>query len=231
MIRVLLADDQALVRSGFRLILESEPDLEVVAEANDGAEAVALTLEHRPDVVLMDVRMPELDGLEAGRRILAGPAAATRVVMLTTFDLDEYVFEAIRDGATGFLLKTAPPDQLVAAVRSAVAGEMLLAPSITRRLVEEFAHRSQRGARPAAVDRLTARELAVLQLLARGLSNAEIARELVVEPSTVKSHVASLLQKLDLRDRVQAVVLAYESGLVEPGAASSLTTATTTEEA
>jgi DNA-binding NarL/FixJ family response regulator len=217
-IRVLLADDQALVRGGFRLILESEPDIEVVAEANDGAEAVALTLEKEPDVVLMDVRMPGLDGLEATRRILNGPAAATRVVMLTTFDLDEYVFEAIRAGATGFLLKTAPPDQLVAAVRSAVAGDMLLAPSITRRLVEEFARRPTKDGRSAVLDRLTARELAVLELLARGLSNAEIAGELVVEPSTVKSHVASVLQKLDLRDRVQAVVLAYESGLVQPRA-------------
>ncbi len=217
MIRVLLADDQALVRGGFRLILESEPDIEVVAEANDGAEAVALTLEKEPDVVLMDVRMPGLDGLEATRRILNGPAAATRVVMLTTFDLDEYVFEAIRAGATGFLLKTAPPDQLVAAVRSAVAGDMLLAPSITRRLVEEFARRPTKDGRSAALDRLAERELAVLELLARGLSNAEIAGELVVEPSTVKSHVASVLQKLDLRDRVQAVVLAYESGIVTPG--------------
>jgi DNA-binding NarL/FixJ family response regulator len=217
-IRVLLADDQALVRGGFRLILESEPDIEVVAEANDGAEAVALTLEKEPDVALMDIRMPELDGLEATRRILNGPATATRVVMLTTFDLDEYVFEAIRAGATGFLLKTAPPDQLVAAVRSAVAGDMLLAPSITRRLVEEFARRPRKDGRSAALDRLTARELTVLELLARGLSNAEIAGELVVEPSTVKSHVASVLQKLDLRDRVQAVVLAYESGLVHPRA-------------
>ena len=219
MIRVLLADDQALLRGGFRLILESEPDIEVVAEANNGAEAVALTLEKQPDVVLMDVRMPELDGLEATRRILNGPAAATCVVMLTTFDLDEYVFEAIRAGATGFLLKTAPPDQLVAAVRSAVAGDMLLAPSITRRLVEEFARRPRKDDQFAARDRLTARELTVLELLARGLSNAEIAGELIVEPSTVKSHVASVLQKLDLRDRVQAVVLAYESGLVQPRAA------------
>jgi DNA-binding NarL/FixJ family response regulator len=217
-IRVLLADDQALVRGGFRLILESEPDIEVVAEANDGVEAVALALEKEPDVVLMDVRMPELDGLEATRRILNGPAAATRVVMLTTFDLDEYVFEAIRAGATGFLLKTAPPDQLVAAVRSAVAGDMLLAPSITRRLVEEFARRPRKDGRSATLDRLTARELTVLELLARGLSNAEIAGKLVVEPSTVKSHVASVLHKLDLRDRVQAVVLAYESGLVQPRA-------------
>lgn len=222
MIRVLLADDQALVRGGLRLILQSEPDIEVAAEANDGAEAVALTLEHRPDVVLMDVRMPELDGLDATRRILDGPAAATRVVMLTTFDLDEYVFEAIRAGATGFLLKTAPPDQLVAAVRSAVAGDMLLAPSITRRLVEEFARRPAKDGRPAALDGLTARELAVLELLARGLSNAEIAGDLVVEPSTVKSHVASVLQKLDLRDRVQAVVFAYQSGLIEPGSSGTL---------
>jgi DNA-binding NarL/FixJ family response regulator len=217
MIRVLLADDQSLVRGGFRLILESEPDIEVVGEANDGLEAVELTRSEQPDVVLMDIRMPKLDGLEAARRLLNGSGAATRVVMLTTFDLDEYVYEAIRAGATGFLLKTAPPDQLVAAVRSAVAGDMLLSPSITRRLVEEFARRPAKGSRPAALERLTSRELGVLELLARGLSNAEIAAELVVEPSTVKSHVASVLQKLDLRDRVQAVVLAYESGLVEPG--------------
>ncbi len=225
MIRVVLVDDQSLVRGGFRLILESEADIVVVGEANDGLEAVTLALDERPDVVLMDVRMPELDGLEATRRILAGPAAATRVVMLTTFDLDEYVFEAIRAGATGFLLKTAPPDQLVAAVRSAVAGDMLLAPSITRRLVEEFARRPPRAGRPPVLDRLTAREAVVLELLARGLSNAEIAAELVVEPSTVKSHVASVLQKLDLRDRVQAVVLAYESGLIEPGAGQAATSA------
>ena len=217
MIRVLLADDQSLVRGGLRLILESEPDIEVVGEANDGLEAVELARSEGPDVVLMDIRMPKLDGLEAARRLLNGSSAAPRVVMLTTFDLDEYVYEAIRAGATGFLLKTAPPDQLVAAVRSAVAGDMLLSPSITRRLVGEFARRPAKGSRPAALERLTARELGVLELLARGLSNAEIAAELVVEPSTVKSHVASVLQKLDLRDRVQAVVLAYESGIVKPG--------------
>ena len=217
MIRVLLADDQSLVRGGLRLILESEPDIEVVGEANDGLEAVELARSEGPDVVLMDIRMPKLDGLEAARRLLNGSSAAPRVVMLTTFDLDEYVYEAIRAGGTGFLLKTAPPDQLVAAVRSAVAGDMLLSPSITRRLVGEFARRPAKGSRPAALERLTARELGVLELLARGLSNAEIAAELVVEPSTVKSHVASVLQKLDLRDRVQAVVLAYESGIVKPG--------------
>ena len=211
MIRVLLADDQELVRTGLRLILEAEPDIEVAAEAIDGEQAVSLCEEVSPDVVLMDVRMPVLDGIEATRRL----AGTTRVLVLTTFDLDEIVFEAIRAGASGFLLKTSPADELIHGVRVVAAGDALLAPSITRRLVEEFARR-QPAAEPRGLDELTPRELDVLRLVARGLSNAEIARELVVEPSTVKSHVASILSKLDLRDRVQAVVLAYQTGLVEP---------------
>ena len=214
MISVLLADDQALVRTGFHLILSAEPDLEVVGEAGDGLEAVQLAVEERPDVVLMDIRMPELDGIEATRR-LTFEAPGTRVLMLTTFDLDEYVVDAFRAGASGFLLKTAPRDQLVAAVRTVHAGEALLAPVSTRKLIEQFAQPVHES---PALGSLTARERDVLVLLARGLSNPEIAAELVVESSTVKSHVASLLSKLALRDRVQAVVFAYESGLVRPGA-------------
>ena len=213
MIPVLLADDQALVRAGFALILNAEPDLEVVGEADDGAAAVALAAERRPAVVLMDIRMPQLDGIEATRRITAADPAA-RVLILTTFDLDEYVVAAFRAGASGFLLKTAPRDQLVAAVRTVHAGEALLAPLSTRKLIEQFAEPATQA---PALDELTARERDVLSLLARGLSNAEIAAELVVEPSTVKSHVAAVLSKLDLRDRVHAVVFAYESGLVRPG--------------
>jgi DNA-binding NarL/FixJ family response regulator len=214
MIRVLLADDQALVRGGLRLILAAEPDIDVVAEAADGAEAVHQALSTRPDLVLMDVRMPVLDGIEATKRLLAQTDSA-RVVMLTTFDLDEYVVNAFRAGASGFLLKTAPPPQLVAAVRTVYSGDALLAPASTRRLIEQYA-------RPAGGDRalttLTAREHEVLRLLARGLTNSEIATQLYVEPSTVKTHVAGVLTKLDLRDRVQAVVFAYESGLIQPGA-------------
>ena len=212
MIRVALADDQELVRTGFRLILSAEPDLEVVAEAANGQEAVEVVRTRRPDVVLMDVRMPVLDGIEATRRI----AGETRVLVLTTFGVDSVVFDALRAGASGFLLKTAPADDLVRAVRVVAAGDSLLSPSITRRLVEEFA-RSPAPADVEELDELTQRETEVLRLVARGLSNAEIAAELVVEPSTVKSHVASVLSKLDLRDRVQAVVAAYESGLVRPG--------------
>ena len=215
MIRVALADDQELVRTGFRLILESEGDLTVAGEAEDGAQAVELVRRERPDVVLMDVRMPVLDGIAATARIVAA-GLPTRVIVLTTFDLDEVVFEALRAGAAGFLLKTGPADELVRAVRVVASGESLLSPSVTRRLVEEFARRPS-GAPPAAVDELTPRELDVLRLIARGLSNAEIAAELVVEPSTVKSHVASILAKLGLRDRVQAVVAAYESGLIVAG--------------
>jgi DNA-binding NarL/FixJ family response regulator len=212
-ISVLLADDQALVRAGFALILNAEADIEVVGEAADGEEAVARALELEPAVVLMDIRMPQLDGIEATRAITAREPR-TRVLMLTTFDLDEYVVAAFRAGASGFLLKTAPRDQLVAAVRTVHAGEALLAPASTRKLIERYA---SPAAESPALASLTARERDVLTLLARGLSNPEIAAELVVEPSTVKSHVASLLAKLDLRDRVQAVVFAYESGLVQPG--------------
>jgi DNA-binding NarL/FixJ family response regulator len=213
-IRVLLADDQALVRAGFALILNAEPDLEVCGEADDGEPAVALARELRPEVVLMDIRMPQLDGIEATRQITTADPAV-RVLMLTTFDLDEYVVAAFRAGASGFLLKTAPRDQLVAAVRTVHAGEALLAPLSTRSLIERF---TSPPAEAPALEALTSRERNVLTLLARGLSNAEIAAELVVEPSTVKTHVARVLAKLDLRDRVQAVVFAYESGLVRPGA-------------
>jgi DNA-binding NarL/FixJ family response regulator len=214
MIRILLADDQALVRGGFRMILEAEPDLQVVGEATDGSEVVERALETKPDLVLMDIRMPALDGIEATRRLLAA-LPATRVLILTTFDLDEYVVDAFRAGASGFLLKTAPPQQLVAAVRTVQEGDALLAPVSTRRLIEQVA---RPVTAPPILERLTAREQDVLRLLARGLANAEIADELVVEPSTIKSHVASLLAKLSLRDRVHAVVFAYESGLVQPGA-------------
>ena len=212
-ISALLADDQTLVRDGFRLILNAEADIEVVADAADGAEAVERARAHRPDVVLMDIRMPGLDGIEATRRLLA-ELPDTRVLMLTTFDLDEYVIDAFRAGASGFLLKTAPREQLVAAVRTVHAGEALLAPASTRRLIEQLV---RPPAESPLLSELTTREQDVLKLLARGLSNAEIARDLVVEPSTVKSHVARVLAKLDLRDRVQAVVFAYESGLITPG--------------
>ena len=213
MIRVLLADDQALVRGGFRLILDAEPDIEVIAEAADGSQAIGKALESRPDVVLMDIRMPVLDGIQATRQLVP-QLPATRVVMLTTFDLDDYVVDAFRAGASGFLLKTAPPAQLVAAVRTVHAGDALLAPVSTRRLIEQFAKPPSQA---PALQGLTAREHDVLRLLARGLTNAEIAQQFVVEPSTIKSHVASVLAKLGLRDRVQAVVFAYESGLIQPG--------------
>jgi DNA-binding NarL/FixJ family response regulator len=218
-IRILIADDQALVRAGFRMILEAEEDLEVVGEATDGAEAVDLARRLRPEVVLMDIRMPNLDGLEATRQITVnGDEQPTRVLMLTTFDLNEYVYEALRAGASGFLLKDVPAEQLVAGIRVVAGGEALLAPSITRRLIEEFARTSPVPTEPPkGLDELTARELEVLKLIARGLSNAEIAEELVVSDTTVKTHVARVLMKLGLRDRVQAVVLAYESGLARPG--------------
>ncbi len=220
MIRVLLADDQALLRGGFRMILESQPDLEVVGEAADGNEAIALARELRPDVVLMDIRMPELDGLEAARRLLADEGAP-RVLMLTTFDENEYVYEAMKAGASGFLLKEIKPEQLAEAVRVAAAGDALLAPSITRRLIEEFVSRPPPGSGPpAGLSELTERELEVLKLIARGLSNAEIAAELFVSEATVKTHVTHVLAKLGLRDRVQAVVLAYESGLVSAATSS-----------
>ncbi len=211
-IGVLVADDEELVRTGLRLILDSEQDIEVVGEATNGRQAVANARELEPDVVLLDIRMPEVDGLEAARQILALPSAP-RVVMLTTFDLDEYVYEALRAGATGFLLKDAPAQQLVAAIRAAASGDALLAPSVTRRLITEFAHREPR-ADPSVVKALTGREREVLLLLARGLSNAEIGNELYIGEGTVKTHVARLLAKLGVRDRVQAVVLAYRSGMV-----------------
>ena len=217
MIRILIADDQALVSAGFRAILEAHTDMEVVAEAGDGAQAVELARRHTPDVALMDVRMPGMDGIEATRRIVRA-GLATRVLILTTFDLDEYVYAALQAGAAGFLLKDVPRDQLVVGVRTVAADEALLAPAVTRRLIERFVRLPPPGSeRPAALAAVSDRELEVLRLLARGLSNAEIARELIVSPTTVKTHVASILRKLDLRDRVQAVVLAYESGLVQPG--------------
>jgi DNA-binding NarL/FixJ family response regulator len=215
-VRVLIADDQELVRTGFRMILKAEPDIDVVGEAADGAEAVELARRLRADVVLMDIRMPILDGLEATRRLLAA-SSETRVLILTTFDLNEYVYEALRAGASGFLLKDAPAAQLVTAVRVIANGEALIAPSITRRLIAEFARRPPPNDKPERMQELTARELEVLRLVARGLSNAEIANELFVSDATVKTHVARILMKLDLRDRVQAVVAAYESGLVQPG--------------
>jgi DNA-binding NarL/FixJ family response regulator len=218
-IRVLVVDDQGLVRAGFRMILEAQPDIEVVGEAADGLDAVAAARRLRPDVVLMDIRMPRLDGLEATRR-LAGPGVAdpVRVLMLTTFDLDEYVFEALRAGASGFLLKDLPREDLVAAVRVVAAGDALLAPQITRRLIEEFARRPARtDPEPGVVDALTARERETLGLLARGLSNAEMAATLYVSEHTVKTHVGNVLAKLGLRDRIHAVILAYETGLVQPG--------------
>jgi DNA-binding NarL/FixJ family response regulator len=217
-IRILIADDQAMVRGGLRMILDAEPDMDVVGEADDGERAVAEAERLRPDVVLMDVEMPVLDGVAATRRLQAG-ADGPRVLVVTTFDVDEYVFEALRAGASGFLLKNAPPDDLVRAVRVVAAGDALLAPSVTRRLLSDFARRAAPpAAGPPGLDELTEREHEVLLLLARGLSNAEIAARLVVSGGTVKTHVARILMKLDLRDRVQAVVLAYESGLVEPGA-------------
>ena len=219
-VRVLIVDDQALVRAGFKMILDAEPEVDVVGEASDGAQGIDAARELDPDVVLMDIRMPELDGLEATRRLTAS-GERPRVLILTTFDLDEYVYEALRAGASGFLLKDTPPEQLVQAIRVVAAGEALLAPSITRRLIEEFVDHGRPATvqPPAALQELTARELEVLKLLARGLSNAEIAKELFVSETTVKTHVARVLMKLNLRDRVQAVVLAYESGIVQPGAA------------
>ena len=219
-VRVLLADDQELVRTGFGMILEAEPDIEVVGEAIDGREALDQAKLLHPDVVLMDVRMPKLDGLEATRRLVESKGKnRPQILILTTFDLDEYVYEALRAGASGFLLKDAPADQLANAVRVVARGEALLAPPITRRLIEELVStRRAPGELPAALDELTARELEVLKLVAAGMSNAEIAEHLVIEPTTVKTHVARVLMKLDLRDRVQAVVFAYEWGVVRPGA-------------
>jgi DNA-binding NarL/FixJ family response regulator len=219
--KVMIVDDQAMVRQGFGALLAAQPDLVVVGDAADGAEAVRKVRELDPDVVLMDVRMPELDGLEATRRILSGAAPGAhvpRILMLTTFDLDDYVYEALRAGASGFLLKDAPAADLIQAVRVIAGGDALLAPSVTRRLIADFAARP-RGDRPtpAALNALTPRETDVLRLIARGQSNTEIAESLVVAEQTVKTHVGRILAKLDLRDRAQAIVFAYESGLVSPG--------------
>src|SRR3954452_5565996 len=239
-IRVLLVDDQALVRAGFRMILDAEEDIEVVGEAADGEQAVFSANQFNPDVILMDVRMPNMDGIEATRKIVAaggnGASAAAssgddevdpaldrpRVLMLTTFELDEYVYESLRAGASGFLLKDVPADQLVAGIRVVAEGDALLAPSVTKRLISDFsaarAAKAMEEHPPAGLDELTTREMEVFKLIARGMSNSEIAGELVVSETTVKTHVARILMKLGLRDRVQAVVLAYESGLVQPGA-------------
>jgi DNA-binding NarL/FixJ family response regulator len=215
-IRVLIADDEKLMRSGLRAILAAEPDIEVAGEAGDGREAIASAERLRPDVVLMDVRMPNLDGLAATERLLAR-VAGVRVVMLTTFDLDEYVYEALRAGASGFVLKDAPADQLLTAIRVVAEGQALLAPSITRRLIAEYTRRPRAAGRPDQLSELTERELEVMRLLAAGLSNAEIAEHLIVGEATIKTHVSRILAKLGLRDRTQAVVLAYESGLVQAG--------------
>ncbi|MFD4135192.1 response regulator [Streptomyces goshikiensis] len=218
MIRVLLADDQHLVRAGFRALLDAQPDIEVAGEAADGAEAVRLVRDLRPDVALMDIRMSGLDGLAATRAISGDAAlAAVKVVMLTTFDLDEYVFEAIRSGASGFLVKDTEPEELLRAVRAVVAGDALLSPGVTRRLIAEFAARSKAPAAAAELERLTDREREVMALVGMGMSNEEIARRLVVSPLTAKTHVSRTMIKLGARDRAQLVVLAYESGLVRPG--------------
>jgi DNA-binding NarL/FixJ family response regulator len=222
-VRVLLVDDQQLIRAGFRMILDAEEGIEVVGECADGTQAVDSVRRLKPDVVLMDIRMPEMDGIEA-TRLIAGDDGdgAPRVLMLTTFDLDEYVYDALRAGASGFLLKDVPAEQLVDGIRVVAQGEALLAPSVTKRLIQEFSRTAtaQRSA-PASLEELTPRELEVFKLIARGMSNAEIAAELVVSETTVKTHVARVLMKLGVRDRVQAVVLAYESGVVAPGATPS----------
>jgi DNA-binding NarL/FixJ family response regulator len=220
-IRVLVADDQSMVRAGFRMLLSEEPDIEVVAEASNGLEAVQKAARFGPTVVLMDIRMPELDGLEATRRILAADDTA-RVLILTTFDLDEYIYEALRAGASGFVLKDDPPEQLLAAIRTIAGGEALLSPAVTKRVIKQFA-RTPRPTPPKALDQLTERELEVFRLIARGLSNAEIGRELHISDTTVKTHITHILQKLDLRDRVQAVVLAHETGLFDTDAAAPAT--------
>jgi DNA-binding NarL/FixJ family response regulator len=217
LIRILIVDDQALVRAGFRMILDAQPDLEVVGEAADGSTAIDAVRTLRPDVVLMDIRMPGVDGIEATRR-LTEAGVPSKIVILTTYDLDEYVFDALAAGASGFLLKHVPPEELVRGVRVAASGEALLAPSITKRLIEEFAkHRAPVRAGGADLNTLTDREQEVMRLLGRGLSNPEIARELKVGEATVKTHVAHVLDKLELRDRVQAVIFAYEIGLIKPG--------------
>jgi DNA-binding NarL/FixJ family response regulator len=215
-IRVLVADDQSMVRAGFRMLLGGEDDIEVVAEASNGLEAVDKAARYQPTVVLMDIRMPELDGLEATRRILAADDSA-RILILTTFDLDEYVYEALRAGASGFVLKDEPPEQLLDAIRTVAGGQALLSPAVTKRVIEKFTRMPHR-APPGALEDLTERELDVFRLIARGLSNAEIGQELFISETTVKTHITHILQKLDLRDRVQAVVLAYETGLFDSGA-------------
>ena len=218
LIRVAVVDDQALMRTGFKMILESDAGIEVVAEAENGREALDMVRQARPDVVLMDIRMPELDGVEATRQLMDDPDVVSRVLILTTFDLDEYVYAALRAGAAGFLLKDTPPEQLIEAVRVVAGGDALLAPSITRRLVEEFARNAPATASShAGLDELTERETEVLVAMARGLSNAEIAESLFVGETTVKTHVGRVLMKLGVRDRVQAVVAAYETGVVRPG--------------
>jgi DNA-binding NarL/FixJ family response regulator len=219
-IRVVIADDQSMVRAGFRMLLTDEEGIEVVAEASTGFEAVDKAARFNPDVILMDIRMPELDGIEATRRVVAADPAS-RVLILTTFDLDEYVFQALRSGASGFVLKDEPPEQLIAAVRTVAAGDGLLSPSVTTRVIREFARRP-RTTRPVGFDELTGRELDVFALIARGLSNAEIASQLFLGETTIKTHVTHVLQKLKLRDRVQAVVLAYESAIVEPRDSSTM---------
>ena len=217
MIRVLLVDDQQLVRSGFRMIVDAEADITVVGEAADGSEAVRMVKHERPDLVLMDIQMPGMDRLEATAAISALPPPVPRVLMLTTFERDDYVFSALRNGASGFLLKNAPPERLLEAIRVVASGDSLLAPSVTRRIVEEFARRPAVAASSRELERLTEREVEVLGLLARGHTNAEIAEVLFVGEATVKTHVSNVLTKLDLRDRVQAVVFAYEHGVVQPG--------------
>ena len=212
-IRVLVADDQSMVRAGFRMLLGGEDDIDVVAEAGDGREAVEKAARFEPNVVLMDIRMPDMDGLQATREILAANPAA-RILILTTFDLDEYIYEALSAGASGFVLKDDPPEQLIAAIRTVAAGDALLSPAVTNRVISRFA-RLQRPEPPKELDDLTAREADVLRLIAKGLSNAEIGEELFISDTTVKTHVTHVLQKLGLRDRVQAVVLAYQSGIMD----------------
>jgi DNA-binding NarL/FixJ family response regulator len=216
-IRVLLADDQAMVRTGFAMILEAQPDIQVVGEAEDGERAIAEARRRHPDVIVMDIRMPKVDGVAATRAVVTQDKNAPRVLVVTTIDIDQYVFDALRAGASGFLLKTAPPEELVRAVRVVASGEALLAPKVTRRLIEEFTRQSPRPSPPPELEELTEREREVLELVARGLSNTEIAERLVVSGGTVKTHVARILMKLHLRDRIQVVVLAYEMGLITPG--------------
>jgi DNA-binding NarL/FixJ family response regulator len=217
-IRVLVADDQSMVRAGFRMLLSGEPDIEVVAEASNGVEAISQTARFHPTVVLMDIRMPVLDGLEATRRILETDDAP-RILILTTFDLDEYIYDALRAGASGFVLKDDPAEQLIAAVRTVAAGEALLSPAVTKRVISQFS-RIPRPVAPSRFDELTAREQEIFRLIADGLSNAEIGRELYISDTTVKTHITHILQKLELRDRVQVVVLAYQSGLIHEGTAA-----------